>query len=138
MATTDIFRTMIVPASQATLAREIAVTIKPVEGQGMWTSPFSPDGQEPATHYVSTGYISPEWQLIMPVQVWEEDAGVWTMTSSYPGDAALLHAALTAAGSTISLAQIVNLFAVSDVTEQEPWTALSRLSLTPVEVAIVP
>ena len=138
MATTDVFRTMIVPAAQAPLAREIAVTIKPVEGQGMWTSPFSPDGEEPATHFISTGYIGQEWETLMPLQVWEQDEGVWTMTSAYPGDAPLLHAALTAAGSTITLAQIVNLFGASDVTEQPPWLAIERLGLSSAQPAEPP
>ena len=136
--TADIFRTMVVPASKAALAREIAVAIKPVEGQGMWTSPFSPDGQEPATHFISTGYISPEWLLIMPLQVWEEVDGVWTMTSSFPGDAALLEQALKAAGSAITQAQIVDLFGASDVTEQPPWLAIERLGLSPAQPAEPP
>jgi hypothetical protein len=133
---TDVFRTMIVPAANAALAQQVAVTVASVAGQGMWTSAFSADGQEPATHYCSTGYIGPEWEVLMPLQTWEEIDGTWTMTSSYPGDTAQLLGAIQAMDpdSTISLAQIVNLFAVSDVTEQEPWTAFSRLGLQSVQV----
>lgn len=134
MATTDIFRTMIVPADKAAIAQEIAVTIKPVEGQGMWTSPFSPDGQEPATHYISTGYITNDWLTIMPVQQWEEVEGTWTLTASYPGAPGGLQAVLASLGSTISLAEITALFTTSDVTEQDPWVAIARLGLQPVPV----
>ena len=80
MATTDVFRTMIVPSAHVTLARQIAETVAPVAGLGMWQSQLSADGQEPATHYVSTGYIGPEWEVLMPLQTWEEIDGTWTQT----------------------------------------------------------
>lgn len=54
----DIFRTLIVPADQAPLARLIAETLDPVNCQGMFTTGLSPTGDEPATHYISSGGIS--------------------------------------------------------------------------------
>ena len=132
---TDVFRTMIVPAAQQALAQQIAVTVAPVAGQGMWTSAFSADGSEPATHYCSTGYIGPEWEVLMPLQTWEEIDGTWTQTDADPGDAAQLYGVLQQLGSDITLAQIVDLFAAADVTMQEPFTAFSRMGLQQVQVA---
>ena len=132
---TDVFRTMIVPAAKTPLAQSIATTIAPTAGQGMWTTPLSPDGQEPATHYVSTGYIAPEWDVLMPVQTWEEIDGNWTETAAYLGDAAQLLAAIQAIDpeTTITLPQIVELFAASDVTTQDPWVAFGRLQMQIVQ-----
>ena len=134
---TDVFRTMIVPAAQQALAQQIAVTVAPVAGQGMWTSAFSADGQEPATHYCSTGYIGPEWEVLMPLQTWEEIDGTWTQTDADPGDAAQLLGAIQAMDpdSTITILQIVDLFAACDVTTQDPWVAFGRLGLQTVQVA---
>ena len=135
MATTDVFRTMIVPSAHVTLARQIAETVAPVAGAGMWQSMLSADGSEPATHYVSTGYIGPEWDVLMPVQTWEEIDGVWTQTDAQPGDAAQLFGVLQQLGSDITLAQIVDLYGAADVTTQEPFTAFSRMGLQQVQVA---
>ena len=133
---TDVFRTMIVPAAEVALARQIATTVAPVAGQGMWTTPLSADGQEPATAYVSTGFIAPEWKVLMPLQTWEEVDGVWTQTDAYPGDAVQLLAAIQAADpdTTITLPQLVGLFATCDVTTQDPWVAFQRLGLQIVQV----
>ena len=133
--TTDVFRTMIVPSAHVALARQIAETVAPVAGLGMWQSMLSADGSEPATHYVSTGYIGPEWETLMPLQTWEEIDGVWTQTDAEPGDAAQLFGVLQQLGSDITLAQIVDLFAAADVTMQEPFTAFSRMNLQQVQVA---
>jgi hypothetical protein len=133
---TDVFRTMIVPAAEVALARQIATTVAPVAGVGMWTTPLSSSGQEPATSYVSTGFIAPEWEVLMPLQTWEEVDGVWTQTDAYPGDAVQLLAAIQAEDpdTTITLPQLVGLFATCDVTMQDPWVAFQRLGLQIVQV----
>jgi len=133
---TDVFRTMIVPLAQQALAQKIATTVAPVAGQGMWTTPLSSSGQDPATSYVSTGWIGPEWEVLMPCQTWEEVDGVWTQTDAYPGDAVQLLAAIQAADpdTTITLPQLVGLFATADVTMQDPWVAFQRLGLQIVQV----
>ena len=133
---TDVFRTMIVPAAEVALARQIATTVAPVAGQGMWTTPLSSSGQDPATSYVSTGFIAPEWEVLMPLQTWEEVDGVWTQTDAYPGDAVQLLAAIQAEDpdTTITLPQLVGLFATCDVTTQDPWVAFQRLGLQIVQV----
>lgn len=55
----DVFATMIVPAANASLARSIASEF--TDGSSlMWTTPLSATGQEPATHFVSSGYAPEE------------------------------------------------------------------------------
>jgi hypothetical protein len=49
-------RVMIVPAAMVDQARAMADAIGPA-GSGMWTTLLSPTGEEPATHYISTGLI---------------------------------------------------------------------------------
>jgi hypothetical protein len=133
---TDVFRTMIVPAAEVALARQIATIFSPAGGPNMWTTPLSSNGQDPATSYVSTGFIGPEWEVLMPLQTWEEVDGVWTLTDAYPGDAVQLLAAIQAEDpdTTITLPQLVGLFATCDVTTQDPWVAFQRLGLQIVQV----
>jgi len=128
------FRTLIVTAADAPLARDIAVTLSPEGGKQMWLAGLSADGSEPATHFVSTGAISPEFAVLMPSQTWEQDEnGTWTMTDSVPGDAEMLHGLCVAAGMTVTLQDIESVFTASDVTEQEPGVALTRLGLQAVQ-----
>ena len=54
----DIFATIIVPAVQAQAAREAAAQIP--GGEGMLTAGLSATGAEPATHYISSGWIPAE------------------------------------------------------------------------------
>ena len=133
---TDVFRTMIVPTAEVALARQIATIFSPAGGPNMWTTPLSASGQDPATSYISTGFIGPEWDVLMPCQTWEEIDGVWTQTDAYPGDAVQLLAAIQAADpdTTITLPQLVGLFATADVTMQDPWVAFQRLGLQIVQV----
>jgi len=138
---TDVFRTMVVPAGQQALAQQVATTVAPVAGQNMWTTQLSPDGEEPATAFVSTGYIAPEWDVLMPVQTWEQDEqGDWVQTAAYAGDAEQLFAIIQAEDpdTTITLPQIVGLFATCDVTTQDPWVAFQRLGLQIVQSPVEP
>jgi hypothetical protein len=125
----DIFRTLILPASVTTLAQQIAATLSPA-GSGMWTTPLSPTGATPATHYISTGQISAEFSHMVPCQTWEQDEeGAWVETSSEPGDPQAVTDACNAAGLEVTLEQVEAVFAVADVTEQEPFTAMARMGL---------
>ncbi len=53
---TDVHRTIIVPASIVQQARDLAASASP-GGVGMFVSPLSPDGTEPASHFISSGLI---------------------------------------------------------------------------------
>ena len=130
---TDAFRTLILPAAVTPLAREIAVTLSP-GGIGMWTTGLSPTGAEPATHFISTGLISPEFAHMVPDQTWEQgEDGAWTQTGSTPGNPGAVTEACTAAGMVVTLAQVLAVFDAADVTEQEPFVALGRMGLVLVQ-----
>lgn len=122
------FRTLIVPTAQAQTARDVAAALSPA-GVNMWTTPLSADGLDPATHYVSTGLIGPEFAAMVPEQVWELQDGQWVMVSSTPGDPVMCYQACLAAGLSITQAEIDAVYAVADVTEQEPFVAFDRLGL---------
>ena len=125
----DEFRTLILPANVTPLAQEIAATLSP-GGAGMWTTGLSATGAEPATHFISTGFIPPEFAHMVPEQFWEQDeTGAWVQTGSEPGNPVAVFEACTAAGMTVTLEQIEAVFAVADVTEQEPFVAMGRMGL---------
>ena len=130
---TDIFRTLILPATVTPLAQEIAATLSP-GGVGMWTTGLSPTGAEPATHFISTGFIPPEFAYMVPEQFWEQDeTGAWVQTGSTPGDPVAVYEACTAAGMTVTLEEIEAVYAVADITDQEPFVAMGRMGLVLVQ-----
>ena len=132
----DEFRTLILPANVTPLAQEIAATLSP-GGIGMWTTGLSATGLPPATHYISTGFIPPEFAHMVPEQFWEQDEeGQWVEIGSNPGNPVAVYEACVAAGMTVTLEQVEAIFAVADVTEQEPFVAMGRLSVMIVQEPI--
>lgn len=126
----DIFRTLIVPADFVALARSIAASFGP-GGVGMWTTALSPDGLEPATHYISTGYIPEAFASLAPCQTWAiDESGAWQLVSSDPGDPAAVYQAAVTSGVSCTQAQVDALFAAADVTAQEPFVAMGRMALS--------
>lgn len=128
----EAFRTMIVPASDAPLARQIAATLSPVGGGSMWLVGLSPSGEEPATHYVSTGLIGPEFAAIMPMQAYAlDDDGNWVQTESIVGQPGYVIAGCAMATPPLVLteAEVQGLMDRADVTEQEPFVAFGRMGL---------
>jgi hypothetical protein len=107
------FRTMIVPAPLASLARALGAGLSS-GGAGMFTTGLSANGAEPATHYVSTGLIGERFAECI-------------------ASADTLHAACTEAGASVTRAQCDALVAQSDVSEDEPFAAFARLGLVLVQ-----
>ena len=123
------FLTMIVPVSSVDFARSLAASLDP-GGVGMWTTALSPSGKFPATHFISTGYVQAAWQYITPTQDWEQDEdGNWTMVSSTPGNPVRIYEMCQAQGLSVTQAEIDALFTTLDFTQQDPWTACSRLGV---------
>ena len=128
------FRSLICTAATTPLARDIAATLSPTGGQNMWLTGLSATGNAPATHYVSTGLISPEFAMLVPEQTWEQDAnGDWVQTGSSPGDPVLCYQMCVAGGLTVTQAQVDAVYAAADVTQQEPFVAFARLGLQMVQ-----
>lgn len=125
----DLFRTLIIAAEDADIARTIAASFGS-GGTGMWTTPLSSDGQEPATYYVSSGYIPANFVSLAPCTTWTQDEeGNWVQTDHYPGDAATVFAYAQQAGLPYTLEQIEGVFTRADVTTQKPFVAMGRLGL---------
>ena len=108
--------TLIVPANLAPLARALAAGLSP-RGAGMFTTALSPTGQAPATHFISAGFIEPAIGALL-------------------NDADALYAACVEAGASVTLAQCQALVTQSDVSEEEPFTAMARLGLALVQETV--
>ncbi|MDR0182410.1 hypothetical protein [Lysobacter arvi] len=102
-------RTLIVTADLAPLARELASLLSPA-GTGMFETALSPNGEEPATHFISAGFLEPAFGELLR-------------------DPIAFHAACAAAGSSVGVAQCENLIAASDVSDGAPSAAMTRLRL---------
>lgn len=129
---TEIFRTLILPSADAPLARQIALTLSPVGGSGMWTTGLSADGNDPATHFVSTGLIGPDFAMLVPCTFWATDEdGDWIVTGSEPGNASLVVLACGAVDPPLALteAEVQGIMDRADISEQEPFVAYSRMGL---------
>jgi hypothetical protein len=133
----DTFRTLIVTASDAPLARIVAATLSPA-GVGMWVTPLAPTSDDAPTHYISTGWISPEFADMVPCVTWQQDEdGAWVEVGRDDGNAVMVYMGCVAGGLDVTQAEIDGLFLRSDVSEQEPWTALTRLGLVMVQESMV-
>jgi len=131
----DVFRTLIVESTDVDLARTIAATLDPAHSQGMFKTPLSPTGEAPATHFISSGMIAEGFAALIPLATWaqEGDPPEWVQTEYEPGDSFTVLALCEQAGMEVTLEQIEDLFATSDVTAEDPWVAIGRLGLKIVQ-----
>lgn len=60
----NVLRTIIVPANQVGVGRQLGVEIDP-HGHGMFTTALSTNGLPPASHYVSSGIIQEEFAAVL-------------------------------------------------------------------------
>lgn len=93
-----VHRTMIIPAPLVELARNLAVGLAGEPASGMWETGLSPTGEEPATHYVSSGMIEDTFAEMIV-------------------DAEAMHAATVAAGVEVPLEHLQALVTTSTVTD---------------------
>lgn len=105
-----IFRTLVLPAEHVPMAQALAEGVSGPAGSGMWTTGLSASGEEPATHYVSTGMIGIEFAAMLV-------------------DADALYAACQSVGAPITLEQCQALVSSADVSEEQPFEAFERLGL---------
>jgi hypothetical protein len=127
----DVYRNLIIPADQAPLARLIAATLDPVNCQNMFTTGLSPTGDEPATHYISSGGISEGFAALVPFTVWaqEGDPPEWVEVSHDPGKPVKTYELCLQAGLEVTLEAIEVMYASADVTAENPWAAMDRMGL---------
>ena len=113
------YRCLIVTDAHVQFARELSATVAGPAGAGMWTTPLSPTGAEPATHWISAGLISQDFAALLPL-------------GDDPGNAALVAELATANGMETTAEQVQALFDASDITKEEPHAAMARLGLVMV------
>ncbi|MDD3328858.1 MAG: hypothetical protein PHW25_17390 [Zoogloea sp.] len=103
-----IHRTIIAPAPYAAAAGTACEQLAGAGGSGMFTTPLSPTGELPATHYISSGLIEQDFADLLA----NPDA---------------LAAVATQAG--LDPAPLVAIIAASDITDEPAEAALARLGL---------
>ena len=101
-------RTIIVPDAVVIPARMACEALAGAGGLGMYTTPLSPTGELPASHYISSGLIEDTFADLLA----NPDA---------------LTAVATQAG--IDPAPLVAIVAASDITDEPADVALARLGL---------
>ena len=116
---------MIVPAEHADLARLLCETLAGPGGAGMFTTALSATGDDPATHYISSGLIESEFADLLPLIEFPADAD----PVIHPGQPDLITQMAMAQGMGVTVDDVQALLASVDVTEQPPTDALDRLGL---------
>ena len=106
----DVRRCLIVTAPNQALAQEVCVGLAGAKGAGMFLAGLSPTGALPATHFISDGMISEGMAALL-------------------GSADLLFAACQQAALPYTLLQCQNLLAQSDVSQDNPFVAMTRLGI---------
>ena len=118
-----VHRCMILPVDHVDLARSLCATLAGEGGSGMFTTPLSPTGDYPPTHWISSGLIESEFANLLPLlSVDVTDAPL----AGHPDHVCTL---AHDAGMAVSYDDIVRLFSAVDVSAQPPHAALERLGL---------
>lgn len=108
-------RFLVIPAADYSLADSLTSGIAGESGSGMWTIRLSETGAEPATHLASHGLIQQQFADMLAA-----------------GPQAIFDAA-TAAGLSVTLAQVQGLIARADISA-DWWTdGCARLGLQQVQ-----
>lgn len=120
-----VHRCMIVPTEHVELARKLCETLAGPGGAGMFTTPLSTTGVDPATHYISSGLIESDFADLLPLIEFPADAD----PVIHPGQPDLITQMATDQGMCVTVDEVQALLASVDVTEQSPTDALDRLGL---------
>ena len=129
-------RCIIIPAALQTKAQGLCKGLAGTAGDGMFITGLSATGNAPATHYISSGPISDGMAALLPCTSVTQDSEGKDVVTTTPGQPDAVPALAAKAGITTTLAQINALYASIDVSDQEPFVAMSRLGLQIVRVAL--
>ena len=123
-------RTIIVPAAFQQLAQGLCETVAEGDaGKGMFTTGLSANGKLPATHYISSGHIEQQFADILPFTTVNQDGEGLPDIHTRPGNVEAVEYMAAQAGISLPPGTVAALFSAIDVSEQEPFTALTRLGL---------
>ena len=124
-------RVIIVPAAFQQLAQGLCEAAAEGDaGKGMFTTPLSVDGTEPATHYISSGHIEQQFADILPLTTVTQDGEGLPDIHTRPGNVAAVEYMAAQAGIDLPPGAIAALFAAIDVSYQGPFEAMARLGLS--------
>ena len=120
------YRTIIVPQQYVDFARELTALIAGPSGQGMYTTPLaSSQDTSVTTHWISAGFISEEFAMMLPLQEFTEE-GVTVVSQ---GHAQMVAEISTANGFEVTSQQVQELFSASYVSEQDAFICMQALDL---------
>ena len=122
-------RTIIVSALIVEPARAACAGLAGQGGSGMFTTPLSPTGEAPPTHYISSGLIEDQFANLLPLTSVTYGEDGMSSTSIRPGNVALTVQLAADAGLPFTEEGISMIFAAADVSEQPAEDALGRLGL---------
>ena len=122
-------RTIIVPAAVVSAARAACAGLAGPGGSGMFTTPLSPTGEAPPTHFISSGLIEEPFADLLPLTSVSYAEDGTPSTETRPGNVALTVQLATDAGLPITEAEVAALLSAVDVSEQSAEAALTRLGL---------
>lgn len=125
-------RTIIVPAAFQQLAQGLCEAAAEGDaGKGMFETALSADGQEPASHYISAGYIEDTFADILPLTTITPAAEMDEPPTieTRPGNVEFVEGIAAQAGITLPAGTIAALFDAIDVSEQGPFEAMARTGL---------
>lgn len=105
-----VHRCMIVPVAQVELARELVVLLAGDPAKDMYTTGLSADGDEPFTHYISSGMIEDQFAQVL-------------------ADGAVMSSMCIANGREITPLECTALLTACDISDEQPFIALDRLVL---------
>ena len=125
-------RTFIVHAAVVDMARAMCVGLAGTAGDGMFTTGLSSTGNAPATHYVSSGPISDDMAALLPCTTVDAEG----VATTAPGQPDAVPALAAEEGITATEQQITALYSSIDVSDQEPFQAMTRLGLEIVQVPL--
>ena len=122
-------RTIIVPASIVEPARAACAGLAGPGGSGMFTTPLSPTGKAPPTHYISSGLIEAPFADLLPLTSVSYAEDSTPSVETRPGNVVLTTQLAVAAGLPLTEAEVTTLLFAVDVSEQSAEDALARLGL---------
>ena len=134
---------MIVPSQYTPLASQLSALLAGLSGDDMFTTGLSATGTPPATHYVSTGYVSEGYAAVFPLDTYTTEIDPVTgqpvvIHTHKDGDPQLVVDMAAKKGVTVSLQEVTDAMNAMDCTEQEPFIAFARLGLQLVQEPINP
>ena len=124
-------RTIVVPAAFQSLAQGLCEAAAEGDaGKGMFTTGLSADGTEPATHYISAGYIEDTFADILPLTTITPAAEMdEPPTTTRPGNVEFVDGIAAQAGITLPAGTIAALFDAISVSEEDAYAAMGRLGI---------